>query len=436
MAFTPTLSTPGTAANTVGTNFLNGSSSFREFDLAAQIALPELVKNVTPLTTLLLKFAKENTTDPDFQWPEHRPSWYNQKFYSAGAVACTSSTAGTQFTDWAVSSTTGTANVGYLLPGMTIMAVDADDTTKRAYFRIDTVDSQQQIDVTLISNLPGFSVADNDAIYVMSTMFGEGSDKATDISDEPTMMWGSIGEHKNATSITNMALKTRLKYGTGFAEWERKKMEALSAHKIGLEKKFMFGQRVGVTAANPYSGPRTTTVGGLAVTDRSSISIWQACNYADTIGMGGSRLIGRTLGTYTWDMLVDDLEDVMEFGDPNRLVLAGSSVVSMFSKWAAVGTGKNVVNVTNMQSSFGWRITELVTPHGTLNVLSHSLLRGDFSNIMFGLDMGNIKLKVMEDVHWVDHTAAQTKTIQIGEWQSIMGLKIMMPETHFMFQFA
>ena len=431
MAFDPTINSG--ARGTAQTNLLNGIDSRRGFSFDSQIT--ELEPNVTPFVSTLMAYKRMAVNDPDHKYLEHRPAWMdNRQFYSGAAVACSATYAGEAFANWAVQATVdGSDAVDYLTASAeepyVLQVLDADDTTKYCNFLVTNVDSTTQIDVIQLTDTPGFSVADNDPIYIIGTAFDEGGNKTTAYQDIVSVKWASTQIFKTLVSASRTTMKT---WVAGGNEWERLQAEGANTHKVDMERAFLFGSRAintsgQGTANDPFGAPVATQLAGTATKPvRTSISIQQASAWADSVGMGGSRVFSNTEADYDYNVFLADMQELFEFGSESRYFFGGQGVLTILTQMA-LDTNTNLTSEQGTNEA-GVKFTKFKTPHGDLKFVRHKLFRGNYAKKAFAVDMNNIELMVFDGTFIRENVETPGYDGQENEIISDMGLIINLPE--------
>ena len=159
-------------------------SSRRTYDVKLGDKLHELWDpSATPFLVFLTKLRKEPTGDPAPRKLVHTSGYVDRHFFSGAAGTWSSQANGATTDNLAVQATKdGSDDVGFLIANMIVRIKTTSGDTVAI---IDTVDTQQQIDLTSISSSPN-AIADNDEILVLGTAFAQGADKATAVADTTT----------------------------------------------------------------------------------------------------------------------------------------------------------------------------------------------------------------------------------------------------------
>jgi len=254
----------------------------------------ELYKSVTPFTTILSKMPRKYTKDPDYKMFEHEGSFLNQMFYIAGTGSWSNGT----IANLAVEKTVaGDDNVGFLAKGLKIDVYNSAMSTRKAQFVIDTVDSQQIIDVVSMDASPT-ALADGDVAVVVGHSAGEGTKVPEAFADELSVRWNSAGILKTPVKISGTLLAMTEMRGYS-RELERLRSEMYKVHKIKEAKNAYFSRRVDGTST-PSNHPADSD--GNVI--RSSLGIIPILE-------GESQDKSITMADYDWDAFVDHMIELI-----------------------------------------------------------------------------------------------------------------------------
>jgi len=435
MAFSPTI-TEG-ARGTADTNLLNGIDSRRGFSFDTQIT--ELEPNVTPFVSTLMAYKRKAVNDPDFKYQEHRPAWLDSKYVELNdTIACSALYGGdleasvtVVDSDW-VSDTafsTNTQSQRWIM-----QLVDADDSSKFCNFLLYTITSSTDIGLIQLTDTPGFNGAAGDKLHIIGSAFAEGSEKTIATYDKVDIKWASCQIFKTLVKASRTTMKT---WVAGGNEWDRLQAEGAINQKVDMERDFMFGSRCINTADqgsanNPFGAPIATALAGGGVGTailpvRTSISIQQAAQWADSVGMGGSRVFNNTEATYDYNQFLADMQELFEFGSDSRYFFGGQGVLTILTKMA-LDTATNLTSEQGTNEA-GVKFMKFMTPHGDLKFVRHKLFRGDYAKKAFAVDMNNIELLVFDGTFVEEGVHTPGYDGQENQIVSDMGLKIGTPES-------
>lgn len=382
----------------------------------------EAAPSETPWLTFLLRMARKPTDAREFKSFANDPSWINRKFFAAGAGAW----AGNAIADLAVDDGSG-GNVGFLVDGL-VCRVNHVGSATDTVFVITNVDSQSQID---IRSLPGegsneVNIADNDPIQVIGVAMGTSAKAATAMNSVLAQNTGYAQDFENAWSMEDTA-EAEVVFGPN--EWERLAAETLKTHKTDMNRAAILGTL----------DKETVTISGRSVTLYSTYGAMTFLedNTAQTMNAAGVQT--PSYATYDYNSFIDDMENLYALGSGNKIGVAGSTPLAMFSK---IGTGSFLsgANVEVKQvTEFGLSITKVRHPFGVFNLVWDKALRGSglYKDILLGVDPAYIKWRPLVgngknfDTHLVTNTQARDEIRQRRyAYRTVAGVEMAFPSVH------
>lgn len=361
--------------STITTGFVSSATGTlytdrRDFYLSPQV-VDELWKDVTPFISVLGRFGRKKTYDPNFKLFEHRGQWLNQVFY-CGASESWTNDANTAMT---VEKTAGGSdNVGYLCKGLLLEAYDTTMATRKAQFFVQAVTDQQTISVKATESSPT-ALIDGDVIVVVGFAAEEGSTYPAAWSDELETVWNSAAIFKTPVQVTGTLLAmTKLR---GYSnELDRLRRMMFKYHKMKEAKALYFSRRYNTTAA-----PTTPPVGAgsrIVRTMHGIIPVIEAYS-------SSANVHSITMANYDWDSLVDDMMTWFEYGNAKNIkwLFGGDDVIAFFSKIGSSGfvngnTFQFNINMSGVESKLGLNINSLTTPFGTIRLVRDRLFTQGF----------------------------------------------------------
>jgi len=258
-------------------------------------------------------------------------------------------------------------NVGGYTAGATSIVVDNGD-----YFRAkDLVRVQRTGEVLSVTSVStntltvarswggtaAAALLDNDQLTILSGAAAEGDSSGTSKTTQKTI-------EKNYTQIvrwpfsltgTDMAIDV---YGESEHAYQARK--AFAEWKIRNEHNFMFGEKNEDTSA-----VRRTTGG---------IDEFISTNSQD---FGG----GFSMTTF-----MQFAEDLFRYGSKSKTALISRGLATNIALEA-----RGLVEKSESEDTLGMNITKLITPHGTLNLVTHDLLEGDtYGGYGLVIDLNNV----------------------------------------------
>ncbi len=345
-----------------------------------------------PLTALLSKMKEEKVSDPQFYW------WTKKLPEQAAAIVgiYTDINMTTAYTSGGTAGQTlyvkvSTAELKNFRAGHQALLRDATDSrvdVNAKVTAVDVVGSDGRITVKLLENddnSPTHDLSDADRIIVIGNINEEGAAMPTALSYDPAKYYNYTQIFRTPLSITRTARETRLRTGDAYKEMKR---EALELHGIEIEKAFLFGIPTENTGA-VEGKPERTTAGII-----NFVKVNVASNWSDY-------RLDTTYSGDTWltsgDAWLDNmLEKVFRYGSPEKLVLAGSG--------ALLGLNRLVKSLGHMhieprQADYGIKVSEWVTPYGSLFIKTHPLLSHESTtrNMMVILEPKNLVYRFITD---------------------------------------
>lgn len=338
-----------------------------------------------PLTAMLAKLPSESTDDPEFKWFEKMLP------HQAGAITGI-------FTDAAC--TTAYAAGGVAGDVLYIQVAEATASEFRVGHQAlirDTADSLQDVNAKTVSvvkngatSVIGCQLLENaksgtnacDRLLIIGNINAEGAGVPDAISYDPLVQFNVTQIFRTPLEITRTARKTKIRTGDAYQELKR---EALEMHSIEMEKAFLFGVRTERVGAN---GKPERTTGGLVQAIRQFGTISDYTTDASTSGKtwaaGGKKWLNNLL------------EQIFRYGKTEKLAFCGSGAILGMNELAeAFGD----IQISTKQVDFGIKVTEWVTPFGTLYMKTHPLFSYEPSNrhTMMIFEPQGLKYRYVDD---------------------------------------
>lgn len=390
----------------------------------------------TQWLSMMLKMAKLPVNASTFKSFSNTPSWIDRQFYIRQAAGDTwaSSAVGAALTGTTITvSTAGTgtaANVGFLVPGLIVRIKTAGGDT---HALVTAVTSQTNITLVSLTATPQ-SITDADKVQVVGVAMGETSSATTAVNSILTANTHYCQDFENAWSMSNQA-EAEVIFGPD--EWTRLAAETLRTHKTDINRGLLLGIGNDATAI---------TLATESVSVRTTDGFITFCEANSSTLMNGAGVVTPSYSSYTYNNFVDDMESLFALGSSAKVGIAGSSVLSFFSK---IGSGSFLaganVNIQNAETSFGLNITKVMTPFGTLALIWDKVLRGDgfFKDYMAVADLEYAKLRPLVgngqnfDTHLLTNTQNPNQfRIRRYAYRSIMGSQYNTAPVHGLFKFS
>lgn len=306
-----------------------------------------------PLTALMSKLGEEATDDPEFKWFEKGlPA---QSLTMAGAQASTSDT---------VLLLTASAGMNKRVkPGHVLL----NTATGEIVWVVDSSVTDQITVDRAQGSVAATAIGASDVWLVIGSANQEGASVGESVTYDPDTKTNYTQIFRNVLNVTNTAIATRIRYADGQYIKEARR-EVLELHSIEMERAFLFGSAKSDSGEQPV---RTT--GGLTHFVTTNV-----------VDFGG---------TVSIDDLEDFLEDVFEDGSTEKLALVGNRSLNTLNK---LMRDNYTITATPETSTYGMKMTQIITPYGTLQLKQHPLLSKDgFEDWGFVIDTAKLKYRFL-----------------------------------------
>lgn len=361
-----------------------------------QAILRQYPNGMAPLTALLALMKTERTDDPEFNW------WEKLLASQGGAIAgvYTASDLGTPYASGGVAGDVlyvklVLAVAKEIRVGHQILLRDADDVYNTANCdvtaKVNVDGTYDKLTVTLLetddNGAGSNNISNSDTIQVVGSINEEGATIPDAIAYDPNKRTNLTQIFRTPLTMTRTAMKTRLRTGDQVKEARR---EALELHMIETEMAYIFGVKREWDGAN---GKPKRTTDGLITSIRA-----RSANVADfktaTGVYGGKAWADITDGGSDW--LDNQLEMLFRYGDTEKLAFCGSGALNGLNKLAKV---HGQINLKVREASFGIKVTEWITPFGTLQMKTHPLFVRDLimTNAMVIFEPRQLKYRFIDD---------------------------------------
>jgi hypothetical protein len=316
--------TPGTLVS--GSRLTtSGNQDNRRVEMADKVLLLE--PDAAPLTVITKKINKRATGNPLFKWQEDEldPRYdriNNGAGYASGATSLV------------------VDNAAYFEVQQIVHV-----TRTKENIRVTAVNTGTNT-LTVVRGIGSTAAAlvDNDELLIANTAQPEGDSSRT-------------ARTRNSTTVTNYTQIFRKPWdvtGTDlYSEFEADDDWDLQALKAGIEHKkdIEYALMTGSPSEDTSSGVRRTTGG---------FRYFVTTNATDAGG------------TFTETELFGALRPMFRYGAKEKWGVASQLVVDVLNSFP-----RGKLEVQQSASTFGLRVMQYLSPHGTLNVVTHYLLEGD-----------------------------------------------------------
>jgi len=252
---------------------------------------------------------------------------------------------------------------------------------------------------------PAQVMQDNDALLIIGTAYEDGATAVSGISYDPTQRVNvSQIFQRGVGPLTRRMAKTTLRTGDKLLDM---KHDAWLSMMLDLEKSSLFGDYL--DEAGSSSAVRRSFSGGM--------SYFVQTNVFD----GG--------GAVSYFELMDMLEDVFRVGSSEKMAFSGSTFVNVLNKLAKL---EMVMNSVPGEQSFGMKITEILTPFGTLYLKLHPLLSDHplYRSWSFVVDMANFVVRYIDDVIYLPFNDVSNPHRRQDEYYGDLGWEWQIEKSH------
>ena len=433
------------------------------YDFSDRVA--ELTPEESPFFTYLANVSKVATDDNVFRFLENRTqiNHTDRSFLLAAHVNGEAVVSVDVVYSFTVDTAAGAA-VEFLTKGMVfaVSSLDTDAGYTQILVRVESGPVAGSVSSTFQGRVIGLSdantatgynkLSNDDVCQIIGTSFEEGTASPDTFSDTLDDGFGYTQIFKTACELTNTAIATRHR---GYAnEFDRIWAQKLREHKIDIERAMLFGQKA------RYQGVQYTEglVGNILknvnpVVDNSALS------YSSGKGYYRSCLQSEL----TYDRLLSDMEvifDPARGGASEKLVMASLPVISFFNKMGdgafmsnslsynknasevgtptATGTNSSPyrMNMSEAEGSFGHKLMEINTVHGSMFLVKQPLFRGVASGMMLMADMSQLAYRplvgngINRDTQIMTNVQSADEDLRKDMILTEAGLEITLPESH------
>jgi len=334
-----------------------------------------------PLTAIMSKLKEEKVDDPEFNWWTKLLPTQGGDLGTAGDVF-TDSGMGSDVSAWGTAAGTKLfvkvpeATADQIRVGHQVMLRDTDQYIADITAKVTAVDvngSSSRISITLLEaddSSVSYNLSTVNRINVIGNMNPEGGARPDALAYDPTKWYNYTQIFRTPLEITRTARETHLRTGDAYKEAKR---ETLELHSIELEKAFLWSYK-------------SENIGANGKKERSTMGLIPAIVYGSNgtanVGVTGSYTSDSGYGSQTWlqggeDWLDAKLEEMFRYGRAEKLAFAGSGALLGINRLAKAG-GQIQLQPTTIQ--YGLKVTEWITPFGSIFVKTHPLFSYDATN--------------------------------------------------------
>jgi len=369
----------------VGTNTI--AEHRLRIDMSEKIA--ELEPNASPLITLTKKMKRRRVvTNPEFNWMEQDPGnrWdaiNNSAGYDNSATV------------WKVD------NAGYFRVGD---IVQVPSTTEVVL--VTAVDNTGNT-ITVIRGWGGSTTAslvNDDPIVILGNANEEGAKLREIKTTEPVKKTNYTQILRTPVGVTNTLAATST-YGPKAMAYYRH-LDGIN-HAIDMERTMWLGKK----GKDIHNGkPRRTTGGILEFLTENVLDV------------------SAITGGLTEQAFTEWLEDVFRYGSSEKILFACGRLCTIIDLWA-----QNKLKTVPGERTYGVKVKEYVSSHGTLFIVKHKLFEGPvYGGMGVILDMNNVAYCPLKGRDTKLLTARQDPDEDAvkDEYITEFGVEVRLPKTH------
>jgi hypothetical protein len=334
-------------------------SNSRVIDMSDTIHL--LDPNEAALTAITMKLRKAKCINPKIEWLE------DDYLPASSAMTATNTTATTTFT-----VTTGTGV--YFRKGDVIQDVN---TGEQMYVSSVTTDTLTV--VRAVGSVTATLIGATDVVSIIGNANEEGATGRVIKSTTKTPLFNYTQIFRWPFGLTRTLNQSEVYGGSDLAFQTRK---AGIEHRINMERAFLFGQKNDISTGG--------TGGGIASSGAAPLRFCDGLKTRITTNVTTSATVSSsTVETF--------LQTGMRYG-PARKILFASRAFMSFINTVAVAK----IFTVPTTSSFPLALTEYVSPHGKIYLVTHNLLTGStgatvaYGGYAFMLDLDSIFYRYLQ----------------------------------------
>lgn len=358
-----------------------------------------------PLTGLLSKMGEEQVDDPEFNWWTKllpaQGGTITDIYTDAGmttALAAGGTAAGTLLYVKLPQALATEFRVGHQVLLRVSTNLNVDVNAKVTGRTLNGANSQLIVKLLEIDDNGGAAnLSTADTILIIGNVNAEGAPIPDAIAYDP-VKWNNFTQiFRTPLDITRTARKTRLRTEDAYKEAKR---ESLELHSIEMEKAFFWGIKTENVGTN--GKPERTTMGLIQAIKTGAPS--NVFNYSTDANYTGDPWVGTNGSGEEW--LDRSLEVIFRYGSADKLAFAGSGAILGIQRIAKF-TGQ--INLTPMSTSYGLKVTQWITPFGTINLMTHPLFSYEATtrNLVVICEPSMLKYRYIDDTTFMSQDATK-----------------------------
>lgn len=365
----------------VGTNTIAGHRL--RIDMSEKIA--ELEPNASPLITLTKKMKRRRVvTNPEFSWMEQDPGNRWDAINNANSA-----------TVWTV------GNAGYFRVGdivqvprttEVVLVTAVDNTGNTITVKREWGDSNTA------------SLVNGDPIVIIGNANEEGAKLREIKTTEPVKKTNYTQILRTPVGVTNTLAATST-YGPKAMAYYRH-LDGIN-HAIDMERTMWLGKK----GKDIHNGKHRRTTGGILEFLTENVLE-----------------VSANSGGLTEQAFTEWLEDVFRYGSSEKILFACGRLCTIIDLWA-----QNKLKTVPGERTYGVKIKEYVSSHGTLYIVKHKLFEGAvYGGMGVILDMNNVAYCPLKgrDTKLLTGRQDPDEDAVKDEYITEFGVEVRLPKTH------
>lgn len=348
-----------------------------------------------PLTGLLSKMGEESVDDPEFNWWTKllpaQGGTITDIYTDAGmttALAAGGTVAGTLLYIKLPQALATEFRVGHQVLLRVSTNLNVDVNAKVTGRTLAGANSQLIVRLLEIDDNGGAAnLSTADTILIIGNINAEGAPIPDAVAYDP-VKWNNFTQiFRTPLDITRTARKTKLRTEDAYKEAKR---ESLELHSIEMEKAFFWGIKTENVGTN--GKPERTTMGLIQAIKTGAPS--NVFNYSTDTNYTGDPWVGTNGSGEEW--LDRSLEVIFRYGGSDKLAFAGSGAILGIQRIAKFS---GQINLSPTSTAYGIKVTEWVTPFGTINLMTHPLFSYEATtrNLVVICEPSMLKYRYIDD---------------------------------------
>lgn len=379
----------------VGTNTI--AEHRLRIDMSEKIA--ELEPNASPLITLTKKMKRRRVvTNPEFSWMEQDPGNRWDAINNTGGYD-----ADEDANVWAVD------NAGYFRVGDIVQV----PSTTEVVLVTNVVNTGNTNTITVKRGWGDSTTAqlvkNDEQLVILGNANEEGAKLREIKTTEPVKKTNYTQILRTPVGVTNTLAATST-YGPKAMAYYRH-LDGIN-HAIDMERTMWLGKK----GKDIHNGKHRRTTGGILE--------FLTENVLDVSAPSG----GANNGGLTEQAFTEWLEDVFRYGSSEKILFACGRLCTIIDLWA-----QSKLKTVPGERTYGVKIKEYVSSHGTLFIVKHKLFEGDvYGGMGVILDMNNVAYCPLKgrDTKLLTGRQDPDEDAVKDEYITEFGVEVRLPKTH------